>query len=98
MNLLTGDKINQGHPTTVFGEISVRSPVEWLKFSGAQEQLKISKMFRGDCSLGAEFRDLCSLRGRRFKREGKGSFKRLPRRLGFVWFVQSNRRYTFRKT
>ena len=48
MNLLTGDKINQGHPTTVFGEISVRSPLEWLKFSGAQEQLKISKMFRGD--------------------------------------------------
>ena len=45
----------QGHPTTVFGEISVRSPLEWLKFSGAQEQLKISKMFRGDCSLGAEF-------------------------------------------
>ena len=51
----------QGHPTTVFGEISVRSPLEWLKFSGAQEQLKISKMFRGDCSLGSEFRDLCGL-------------------------------------
>ena len=53
--------ILQGHPTTVFGEISVRSPLEWLKFSGAQEQLKISKMFRGDCSLGSEFRDLCGL-------------------------------------
>ena len=52
---------HQGHPTTVFGEISVRSPLEWLKFSGAQEQLKISKMFRGDCSLGSEFRDLCGL-------------------------------------
>ena len=51
----------QGHPTTVFGEISVRSPLEWLKFSGAQEQLKISKMFRGDCSLGSEFQDLCGL-------------------------------------
>ena len=51
----------QGHPTTVFGEISVRSPLEWLKFSRAQEQLKISKMFRGDCSLGSEFRDLCGL-------------------------------------
>ena len=51
----------QGHPTTVFWEISVRSPLEWLKFSGAQEQLKISKMFRGDCSLGSEFRDLCGL-------------------------------------
>ena len=53
--------IRQGHPTTVFGEISVRSPLEWLKFSGAQEQLKISKMFRGDCLLGSEFRDLCGL-------------------------------------
>ena len=53
--------ILQGHPTTVFGEISVRSPLEWLEFSGAQEQLKISKMFRGDCSLGSEFRDLCGL-------------------------------------
>ena len=52
---------SQGHPTTVFGEISVRSPLEWLKFSGAQEQLKISKMFRGDCLLGSEFRDLCDL-------------------------------------
>ena len=54
-------QVYQGHPTTVFGEISVRSPLEWLKFSGAQEQLKISKMFRGDCSLGSEFRDLCGL-------------------------------------
>ena len=27
----------QGHPTTVFGEISVRSPLEWLEFSEAQE-------------------------------------------------------------
>ena len=43
------------------GEISVRSPLEWLKFSGAPEQLKISKMFRGDCLLGSEFRDLCGL-------------------------------------
>ena len=51
----------QGHPTTVFGEISVRSPLEWLEFSGAQEQLKISKMFHGDCSFGSEFRDLCGL-------------------------------------
>ena len=74
MNLLTGDKINQGHPAIVFGEISVRTPLEWLKFSGAQEKLKISKMFRGDCSLGAEFRDLCSLRGRRFKREREREF------------------------
>ena len=48
----------QGHPTTVFGEISVRSPLEWLKFSGAQEQLKISKMFRGDCSLGSRLQNL----------------------------------------
>ena len=37
--------IMQGHPTTVFGEISVRSPLEWLKFSGAQEQLKIIWMY-----------------------------------------------------
>ena len=51
----------QGHPTIVFWEISVRSPLEWLKFSRAQEQLKISKMFRGDCLLGSEFRDLCGL-------------------------------------
>ena len=51
----------QGHPMTVFGEISVRSPLERLKFSGAQEQLKISKMFRGDCLLGSEFRDLCGV-------------------------------------
>ena len=53
--------LRQGHPTTVFGEISVRSPLEWLEFSGAQEQLKISKMFLGDCSFGSEFRDLCGL-------------------------------------
>ena len=51
----------QGHPTTVFWEISVRSPLEWLKFSRAQEQLKISKIFRGDWLLGSEFRDLCGL-------------------------------------
>ena len=59
MNLGRPTRSIQGHPTTVFGEISVRSPLEWLKFSGAQEQLKISKMFHGDCSLGSEFRDLC---------------------------------------
>ena len=52
---------NQGHSTTVFWKISVRSPLEWLKFSRAQEQLKISKMFRGDCLLGSEFRDLCGV-------------------------------------
>ena len=54
-------RLGSGHPTTVFGEISARSPLEWLKFLGAQEQLKISKTFRGDCSLGSEFRDLCGL-------------------------------------
>ena len=53
--------MSQGHPTTVFWEISVRSPLEWLKFSRAQEKLKISKMFRGDCLLRSEFRDLCGL-------------------------------------
>ena len=37
----------QGHPTTVFWEISVRSPLECLKISRAQEQLKISKLFVG---------------------------------------------------
>ena len=59
--IVTAKYMVQGHPTTVFWEISVRSPLEWLKFSGAQEQLKISKMFCGDCSLGSEFRDLCGL-------------------------------------
>ena len=58
---VSSDSFYQGHPTTVFWEISVRSPLEWLKFSRAQEQLKISKMFRGDCLLGSEFRDLCGL-------------------------------------
>ena len=29
--------------------------------SRAQEQLKISKIFRGDWFLGSEFRDLCGL-------------------------------------
>ena len=37
-------KLDQGHQTTVFWEISVRSPLEWLKYLRAQEQLKISKM------------------------------------------------------
>ena len=46
----------EGHPTIVLWEISVRSPLECLKFSRAQEQLKISKMFRGVCLLGSEFR------------------------------------------
>ena len=46
---------------TVFWEIYVRSPLGWLKFSRAQEQRKISKMFRGDCLLGSEFRDLYGL-------------------------------------
>ena len=55
------EKNGQGHPTTVFWEISVRSPVERLKFSRAQKQLKISKIFRGDCLLRSEFRDLCGL-------------------------------------
>ena len=55
------EKNGQGHLTTVFWEISVRSPLERLKFSRAQKQLKISKMFRGDCLLRSEFRDLCGL-------------------------------------
>ena len=46
---------------TVFWEISVRSPLGWLKFSRAQEQLKISKMFRCDYLFGAESRDLYGL-------------------------------------
>ena len=51
----------QGHPTTVYWEISVRNPLECLKFSRAQEQRKTSKNFCGDCLLGSGFRDLCGL-------------------------------------
>ena len=50
------EQLVRGHPTTVFWEISVRSSLECQKFSRAQEQLKISKMFCGGCLLGSEFR------------------------------------------